>query len=132
MNNKKPIKRQLVVNQMRTPDGTLLISRHNHDLVEHIDSNGDLYFIDGGTTYQRHSVNKEPLIDESIYAEDDHSLIREHMTWGTRGKDGLSPLEYKALKDLSEEHIAAIIETQTHLPEWAKGIFKDELSYRSR
>ncbi|MCY9861105.1 hypothetical protein OTK49_00985 [Vibrio coralliirubri] len=131
MNNQQQHEKQLIINQMRTPDGTLLISYHTHDFVSHTDANGDEYFVDGGTSYQRHSVNNEPLIDESIYVGADHELIREHFTWGTRGKDGLSPLEFKPLKDLTSEHIKAILETQTRLPLWRKDIFNAELSFRA-
>lgn len=127
--NQAPEK-QLVVSRMRTPDGTLLVSLYNHHYVSHIDANGDEYFLDGGSVYQRHSVNKAPLVDESLYVGDDHALIREYFSWGTRGKDGRSPLEFKALKDLTTDHIEAILETQKQIPEWRRFIFKAELAYR--
>lgn len=123
--------KQLVVSRMRTPDGTLLVSLYNHHFVSHTDANGDEYFLDGGSVYQRHSINKAPLVDESIYVGDDHSQLREYFSWGTRGKDGKSPLEFKALKDLTTDHIVAILETQKQLPEWRRDIFKAELSFRA-
>ena len=44
--------------------------------------------------------------------ENDHYLY-ENTLWGTRGKDGNEPLEYKALKDLDIDHLYAIKDTQS-------------------
>ena len=33
---------------MRTPDGTILESKHRHDYVTHLDANGNEYMLDGG------------------------------------------------------------------------------------
>ena len=38
----------LVRNAMRTPDGTIIRSRHRHDYVTHKDANGSEYMLDGG------------------------------------------------------------------------------------
>ena len=32
--------KQIIINQIRTPDGTLLKSMHRHDYVEYTDKNG--------------------------------------------------------------------------------------------
>ncbi len=47
----------LIYNALRTPDGTVLTSRHRHDYVTHIDKNGKEYMIDGGLDYVRSSAN---------------------------------------------------------------------------
>ena len=57
--------------------------------------------------------------------------IREEMTWGSYGKDGNQPRKEILIKDLSDLHICAILETQHHIKgtptEW---LLKIEQSYR--
>ena len=55
--------RQIVLNSIMTPDGTVLISHHRHDYVTHLDKNGELYLVDGGTDYLKRFVNFEPFKD---------------------------------------------------------------------
>ena len=121
---------QLVVNKIRTPDGTILWSRHRHDYVTHLDENGEEYMLDGGTDYVRTSVNEVSAESLAVYTDDDHSVIRERFMWGTRGLTGDSPLIWKPLKDLEIDHINAILKTQTHIPDWVRTIFENELEYR--
>ena len=122
--------KQLVVNKIRTPDGTILHSRHRHDYVTHLDENGEEYMLDGGTDYIRSSINKEEAESLAVYTDDDHSAIREAFVWGTRGPNGDQPVAYKPLKDLEIDHINAILKTQKHIPVWVEKIFTDELEYR--
>ena len=57
--------------------------------------------------------------------------IREEMTWGSYGKDGNQPRKEILIKDLSDLHICAILETQYRIKgtptEW---LLKIEQSYR--
>jgi hypothetical protein len=57
---------RLLLNRIRTPDGTILTSRHQHDYVTHEDANGETYMTDGGTAYLRRSVNAVPAEDLSM------------------------------------------------------------------
>jgi len=41
---------------LRTPDGTIIRSRHRHDYVTYTDANGKKYMIDGGLDYVRSSA----------------------------------------------------------------------------
>jgi hypothetical protein len=56
---------------------------------------------------------------------------RETLAWGSYGKDGKQPRKEIAIKDLSDLHICAILETQLHIKgtptEW---LLKIEQSYR--
>jgi hypothetical protein len=122
---------RLLLNRIRTPDGTILTSRFRHDYVTHEDANGETYMTDGGTAYLRRSVNAVPAEDLSVYVTDDHESNREYLEWGTYGKDGGSKLMWKKLKDLDTDHIHAILETQHQLPEWRRELFQDELNYRN-
>lgn len=121
----------LVLNRMKTPDGTVLISKHRHDYVTHVDAiSGEEYMLDGGTDCQRHSVNIAPMVDMSVYSNDPHEYVREGFYWGTRGVCGTKPVEYKPLNELSEDHIKAILDTQYQLSQWRKDVFKNELKFR--
>ena len=52
------MKRQLLVNAIQTPDGTVLKSRGVHDFVDHTDKvSGEYYFTDGGLVYTRQTIN---------------------------------------------------------------------------
>ena len=122
---------KLVANRIRTPDGTILESKHRHDYVTYLDKNGKEYMVDGGLEYLRRNVHDDAPYEElSVYTNDSHALIREVFCWGTRGKDGKQPLKYVPLKFLTTEHIDAILETQTHISDEFRKIFSDELVFR--
>ena len=122
--------KHIVLNRIKTPDGTVLISKHRHDYVSHLDANGECYMVDGGTDYLRRNVNIEPFEEQSVYSDAPHTDIRQGFYWGTRGKDGDQPVEFKPLEQLDTSHIEAIILTQTHLAKWRLDIFEAELLFR--
>ena len=95
--------KKLILSQIRTPDGTILTSRHQHDYVTHLDKNGELYMLDGGNEYQRYNITKEPFEDLSIYSDAPFEIIRENYHRGDRGKDGLQPLTWVPLSKMSNE-----------------------------
>lgn len=119
----------IIRNIIKTPDGTLLESKHQHDYVTHLDANGELYSNDGGKTYLRRSVNDTPYIDLSVHSTDDISIIREHLLWGTYGKDGKSPLAYITLKSMSNAHVEAILADSRYSSNIID-LFNRELEYR--
>ena len=41
--------------------------------------------------------------------------IKQRAKWGTYGKSGKEPLQYKRLIDLTTEHLQAILDTQPHI-----------------
>lgn len=118
----------ILYNAIRTPDGTVIQSKSVHDYVAHQDANGKYYAVDGGLEYLRRigTMDYEEL---SLTDKDDFSKVREVVTWGTRGKDGKQPLEYKKIKDLEKEHIHAILETQ-RISEEMQYILRTELEFR--
>lgn len=122
---------RIVCNRIRTPDGTILESMHRHDYVTYIDANGKEYMVDGGLEYLRRNIHDDaPYQELSVYSDAPHDLISEVFKWGTRGKDGKQPLTYVPLKDLTTNHIEAILETQTHISAHIRKIFLDELDFR--
>lgn len=121
---------KLVANKIRTPDGTILESMHRHDYVTYIDANGKEYMVDGGLDYTRRNIHDDaPYVELSVYATDSHEIIRESFKWGTRGVDGKSPLKWVLLKDLTTDHIRAILDTQ-RLPDYMITLFNNELDTR--
>ena len=124
--------RQLIYSAWKTPDGTLLHSRHRHDYCEHFDAvSKEWYILDGGADYQRCSINTVPPEDLTLYADDPHEKIREVFIWKSYGKNFSQPEGvYTLLKDLTDDHIIAICETQTHLPEHILEMFRNEQLFR--
>lgn len=115
----------LLANRWQAPDGTIVQSHHRHDFVEYAGG-----FVDGGIDYIRLGAKAVKWKDLCVYSNDPHVVIREAFTWGTRGKDGNQPVRYVLLKDLTEEHIEAILETQWQIPNYIRKVFEDELKYR--
>ena len=124
---------RIVSNRIRTPDGTILESIHLHDYKTYVDDNGLEYMVDGGLDYLRRNVHDDAPHEEwSVYSNDPHEVIREVFKWGTRGKDGKQSLTYVPLKDLTTDHIVAILETQDHIQQYIRNIFLDEMIFRAK
>ncbi len=112
------MERKLVYNAIRTPDGTLLVSKYRHDFVAHTDKNGEIYQNDGGIDYIRRTINKIPAEDLSLYTDSPHEKIREVVERGTYGKEENDPFKYVILKDIDDDWLDNIIlYEQTHRPE---------------
>lgn len=123
----------IVYNAIRTPDGKILESKHQHDYVQHLDKNGETYLLDGGCGgYTRRSVNKEEAEDLSLYSDAPHGQIREKVSRGGRGKSGREELKYILLKDIDDEYLQAIIDyEETHRPTSKYlPIYKNEQKFR--
>jgi hypothetical protein len=120
---------KMLVSRWQCPDGTILESKHRHDYASHEDTKtGEHCFIDGGCDYVRSSGN---LVDLSIYSDDSHDVIRLYFTWGTYGINGDEPKRYVPLKDLTEDHIRAILRTQVHIQgTTTERVLRNELAYR--
>lgn len=124
-------KPKLLANRIITPDGTTLQSYHVHHYNTYIDANGLEYMVDGGLEYCRRNLHHEaPYIEASVYDTDPHEVIRDAFHWGTRGKDGKQPVQFKPISSLSNMHIHNIIMTQTHVPDRIGNAFVNEELYR--
>jgi hypothetical protein len=116
----------IICNAVMTPDGTYLRSYHRHDYNEYLDKvSGEIYIVDGGNDYLRRSVNTTPATPMDVYLSDPFETIREAFVWKSYGKYGeLLPYgKYICLCDMEDDHIAAILETQTHI----KGTYVEDL-----
>jgi hypothetical protein len=120
---------QLIRNAMQTPDGTILRSLHRHDYVTHLDKvTGKHYMLDGGTDYVRRSANGDEVMLD-LYDDEPHSVQREVIVWGSRGKDGRSPLTYKPVAEMETDHIKAVLEQCRPSP-YIKQCMVNELAER--
>ena len=103
---------QLLKNAIRTPDGTVIESRSQHDYQSYKDANGKTYMVDGGLAYCRRSAHGDE-IDLCIYDDGDHNARRHNLTWGSYGRNGDQPLKINTIAEMSTEHLQAVITTQT-------------------
>ena len=102
--------KQIIINQIRTPDGTILKSMHRHDYVEYKDKNGLVYMVDGGMDYLRRSVQvTAPHQELTIYDDAPFEVIRENYCRGGRGKDGAQPLTWVPMSQMNDNWLAACI-----------------------
>ena len=120
----------LIRNAFRTPDGTILQSRHRHDYVTHTDANGKTYMLDGGLAYVRCSANGDEEMLVVTLAEP-HEEVREVCDWGTYGINGDQPLAYITLCDMTTDHIEAVLKNVPHIYPAIKTAFETELEFRS-
>ena len=129
----KQFPEQILRNALRTPDGTVLESKHTHDFVMHRDRvTDDDIGIDGGHVYLRRIGSLAFCGDLSVTTKDDFELVRDAFTWGTYGKDGKQSRTEVKLQDMTSEHIQAILSTQQHIKDSVvEQLFKQELLYRS-
>ena len=129
----KQFPEQILRNALRTPDGTMLESKHTHDFVMHRDRvTDDDIGIDGGHAYFRRIGSLAFCADLSVTTKDDFELVRAAFTWGTYGKDGKQPRTEVKLQDMPTEHIQAILSTQQHIKgSVLEQLFEQELLYRS-
>lgn len=123
-------KDQLVYNGIRTPDGTVISSRHRHDFVCHEDANGYSYSVDGGLDYLKRGTTDGGKFDYeelSLTLEASHDTIRRRATWGAL-RDG--QYEWILIKDLETAHIQAILEGG-HAQGVFKKIIQEECDWRT-
>jgi len=123
------VKNRVVWSAMRTPDGTIIESRHRHDYVTHIDKNGKEYMLDGGLDYVRCSAwGDEEFL--TLTLDDDWDKVRDKLRWGTFGKNGDEPLHYLKLGEMDTAHIEAILEHEPGIYPQYMEAFRRELVYR--
>lgn len=145
----------IVLNQIATPDGTILKSMHRHDYVTYVDKNGLEYMVDGGNEYLRRNihVSKPKLFDKiksffgikwidpvaytelSVYSNAPFEVIRTVLHRGGRGKDGTEPLTWVPLDKMSDMWIVACIkynEERGFSRSYVTSMYRKELKYRKK
>jgi len=115
-----PPRRRLIQQAVRViATGEFFKSCHVHDFVGVRGlPEGLSYAVDGGCAYIRRcgdlkEVEQGGLIEEySLYTDDSFETICDQLLWGSRGKSGDEPLKHSLVKDLTLDHLKAILETQ--------------------
>jgi hypothetical protein len=120
---------QLLKNAIRTPDGTILESRSQHDYKTYTDANGKEYMVDGGLAYCRRSAHGDE-VDLSVFDDGTHTTRSNTLVWGSYGKNGDQPLKYSTIAQMSNEHILAVLDSQT-LSSLLKETMREDLERRS-
>ena len=124
------MERQIVLNQIITPDGTGLMSMYRHDFKMHLDDNGNYYAVDGGQYYLRR-VGANDYTELTIYSDDPFIIIRECLYWGiSKWSSDEQYHSWEVLKNLSTEHIKNIIITQKQISRMYMSFFIQELKWR--
>jgi hypothetical protein len=126
--------KRIILNQIKTPDGTILRSMHRHDYVTHTDANGLEYMVDGGSEYLRRTVHESAPYEElTIYEDSPYEVIRENFHRGGRGKDGRQPLTWVPMSKMSDSWLKACIiynEERGLGDSCANEFYQKELEYR--
>jgi hypothetical protein len=123
-------KRKIILNRIKTPDGTILTSRNVHDYVDHVDKiTNEKYIVDGGLEYLRRSVNKVEAEDMSLYDDSPFEIIRENFDWGTYGKDGKQALKFVNISEMSDSHINALL-GEKYVKGFVRELIEKESIYR--
>ena len=121
----------IVYNAIRTPDGTILVSKNRHDFQVHKDKNGHEYMVDGGLDYLRRNViDAAPYEELSVTLEDGHNKVREVIKWGTYGINGNEPLRYITLMEMSDSHIQSCLDNVPTMNSSYRAAFNNELKFR--
>jgi hypothetical protein len=124
--------RHIVFNGLKTPDGTILVSRFRHDFVQYKDKlTNKIYCIDGGLDYVRCCRNgDEELI--TVYSDEDFEKVRQYAYRFNRFLDN-----WVTLKDITDDWLENIIEDYIRKPRYFnmsteyKLLFLKEKLYRA-
>ena len=126
------MEKQIILNRVQCKNcGEVLTSYHRHDYKTCGCENETM--IDGGNDYQRYGGKDLNLVDtnSTIYLSEDHELNRSAAHWGNRGKDGLQPLSYKSIADMSNTHINNIMrDMKGRIAPYMEAIIENEILHR--
>lgn len=125
--------RNIILNRIKTPDGTILTSHHVHDFVSHLDNNGKRYACDGGESYLKRSCEEPDYEELSVYSDAPFEVVRESFHRGGRGKNGTEELKWTPMDKMSDSWLSNCIiynEERGQSDSLANKLYKQELDYR--
>jgi hypothetical protein len=107
---------ELLQNAIRiVAEDLYLVSTHQHDYREHtFKGTRHSIAVDGGLAYAKRSCSDFMAVDGwyeeyCLTTDDPFEHIAARLLWGTRGKADDEPLTFRPIKDLSTEHLRAIL-----------------------
>jgi len=147
--------RVILLNRIKTPDGTILTSQHVHDCQTHTDENGLEYMVDGGNEYLRRNVHNhismynglrvsflkslgldvnDPLVykELSLFSDDSIEDLREGLERGGRGIDGRGELTFVKICNINDNWLENLITYETENRPYNRflAVYKREQDYR--
>jgi len=125
---------KILLNAIKTPDGTFLSSRHRHDYVTYTDTKtGKVYGVDGGADYFRMTGDIQDCEDCTITTQTSFDEVRIRLHWGSYGKKGEEKKTDRRLKEISNSHLEAILKN-INFPSGShfKKFFEMEKEYRKK
>lgn len=124
---------KILLNRIRTPDGTILTSRHVHDYVHYRDKNGHHYIVDGGNYYLKRVIPIVPYEELSVDDDGTFETRRNACEWGQNydiNRNRLPKTVFHPIKDLPTDHILAILKNVKRIDAIWKDTMIKELDYR--
>jgi hypothetical protein len=124
-----------LLNSIKTPDGTILVSKNIHDYVSHIDKNGQYYAVDGGEAYLKRGFDKVDYEELSIKDDGEFETRRKYLHWGKNYDKDMNRLDrtiWQTIDKLDTGHIEAIIDGGFCKDEIYLDTFKKELELRNK
>jgi len=132
MRDKIQKRRKIVFNGLKTPDGTLLVSRSRHDYQTYKDKiTGGHYMIDGGLDYIRYSHTGDGELI-TVYVDEPFERVRQYAYRFNRFLDN-----WIALADITNDWLENIIQDYIVAPRYNnmsddyKLLFLQEKLYRN-
>ena len=131
---------KLILNRIKTPDGTILTSKYTHDFIMYEDKNGKSYGVDGGMSYAKRIGDTNECEDLSVYVDEDtieekyealRDTLAESINWGSRGINGDEPVRWLKITEMSDGHLDALVNVyKGPVDAFYKKCFKYEIEYR--
>lgn len=126
------MEKTIVINRIKTPDGTILTSYHRHDFKTYVDANGKTYGVDGGLDYLKR-IGDQDYEELSIYSDAPFEVIRENFGRINRGKDGNQEPKFILLKDMDDEWLNNVViwNIEKGIDNYYTNLYKEEQWYRA-
>lgn len=122
------MKRFKIYSGLKTPDGTILHSKHRHDCVMHKEADGRVFLLDGGLEYVRASGHGDEELIE-VYSDEPFEKVRQYCYRNGYGKDMKGPFQTTFLKDMTDEHLNALLTYCLPINQFLP-LYKMEIEYR--
>ena len=124
------MKKQLISNRLLCLlCDDLIESRYRHDYVS---CECGACATDGGTFYVKQSGDRINFLDLSVYSNK-HSDYRKYLKWGNiydKDMNRLPEVRLVAIKDMTTDHIKAVLEPRWRIDPFYAEVFRKELKLR--
>ncbi len=122
----------IIQNALKITEGdkvTYIKSAHRHDFVSYEFAGGGMTFTDGGNSYIRRGgteIKRENVAVDDFSLEDISNIddIRGKLLWGSRGVNGDEELTYSPIKNLTIDHLRAILDNVENIAPLHKNVIE--------